>query len=68
MKYCRNIFVKYSKIFHRNITILTPWNIFDKKEIFDSFRDIVERFRWNVPILHISVIFQNVVNAETLFV
>ena len=23
MKYCRNIFVKYSKIFHRNITILT---------------------------------------------
>ena len=31
LKYCRNIFVTYRKIFDRNITILTFWNIFENK-------------------------------------
>ena len=31
MKYCHNISVNYCKIFHRNITILTFWNIFENK-------------------------------------
>ena len=31
LKYYRNIFVKYCKIFHCNITILTFWNIFVNK-------------------------------------
>ena len=35
LKYYRNIFVKYWKIFHRNITILTFWNIFKQMSIYD---------------------------------
>ena len=31
LKYCRNIFVNYSKIFHYNITTSTFWNIFVNK-------------------------------------
>ena len=59
--------VKYCKIIYRNITILTFWNIFEKKWIFNSFRNIVGRFRWNVTILYISIIFQNLASAETFF-
>ena len=42
LKYCRNICVKYCKIFHRNIRILTFWNIFKNQWIFNSFRNILE--------------------------
>ena len=52
-------------MFHRNITILTFWNIFENKYIFNSFRNIVERFGWNVSILNILLIFQNVANDES---
>ena len=31
LKYCSNIFVNYSNIFHCNITILTFWNILVNK-------------------------------------
>ena len=31
LKYCRNIFSKYCKRFHRNIIILNLWNIFGKR-------------------------------------
>ena len=31
VKSCRNIFVKYYKIFHRTITISNFWNIFENK-------------------------------------
>ena len=31
LKYCRNIFVKYCKMFYRNIKISTVWNIFENK-------------------------------------
>ena len=31
LKYCRNIFVKYCKIYHHNITSSTLWNIFEGK-------------------------------------
>ena len=41
--------------------------IFLQKKIFNSFRNIVKRFRWNVPILHILLIFQNVANDESFF-
>ena len=62
LKYWRNIFVKYCKIFHRSITISTFSNIFGNLifGIFNTFRNIVEIFRWNVPILHTSIIFPNV--------
>ena len=30
-------------------------------------RNILERLRWNVPILHISIIFRNVSSDETFF-
>ena len=50
LKYCLNIFVKYCKIFHRNIKILTFWNIFENKylivlEILQ--KDSVEIFRFD---------------------
>ena len=46
-------------MFHRNFIILIFWNIYE---------NIVEKFRWNVPILHILIIFQNVAsNNEPLF-
>ena len=62
LKYCRNIFVKYCKIFNRKIF----WNI---SEIFDTFGNIVEIFHWNVPILHTWIIFPNVANDdEKLFI
>ena len=31
--------------------------------MFNSFRNIVERFRWNFSILYILLIFQNVASA-----
>ena len=64
LKYCLNIFVKYCKIFPRNIETLTFWIIFENKSIFNSCRNIVEIFRWNVFILHILIIFQNAASDE----
>ena len=54
-------------IFHCNITISTFWNIFENKEIFNTFRNIVEIYRLNVPFLHISIIFSDVSNDDETF-
>ena len=35
--------------------------------MFNSIRNILERFRWNVLILHISMTFQNVISDEETF-
>ena len=43
MEYYLNIFVKYCKMFYRNITMLTFKNIFQKKAILSIFRNIVFR-------------------------
>ena len=44
--YCNcNIFVNYSKILHCKIIILTFWNIFVNKWIFNTVRNNVDRFR-----------------------
>ena len=61
LKYSLNIFFKYCKISHHDFNFLKYF--WKKKKIFNSFRNIVERFRWIFLILHILQIFQNVASA-----
>ena len=57
----QNISSQHYNFKNSEIFLRTKW-------IFNTFRNIVERFRRNVPILHISIIFPKVANDdETLF-
>ena len=66
LKYCRNIFVEYYKIFHRNITILTFWHIFENKWVFNTF--IIEILKYPFIEIHIFILFSNgASDDESLF-